>query len=177
MSEWDDCVLVGRIARTHGNRGQVIVNPDTDFVEERFRVGSVLLTSRGGRVEELRITESRIHRGRPVIGIHGVESMNEAEELAGLELRVPASELAVLPEGSYYRHELVGCEVHTASGERVGEITGVEGEMTSSRLVVRSRFGEVLIPLAVEICVRIDVPARRVVIDPPEGLLEVNRRP
>jgi len=174
---WDDFALVGRIARTHGNRGQVIVNPDTDFVEEHYRVSAVLHTLRGGRVAELRITAARIHQDRPVIGIDGVETMNDAEALAGLELRVPSSELAPLPEGQFYRHDLRGCEVETVGGERVGEVTAVEGDMTTSRLVVKAEFGEILIPLAVEICVRIDVPGRRIVVDPPEGLLEVNRRP
>jgi len=174
---WDACALVGRVARAHGNRGQVIVNPETDFVEERFQVGSVLRAWRGGRVEALRVTAFRLHLGRPVIALEGVETMNDAEAMAGLELRVPAEELAPLPEGTYYRHDLVGCEVETTRGERVGDVTEVQGEMGASRLVVRSPWGDVLIPLAAAICVRIEPAARRIVVDPPEGLLEANRRP
>ena len=79
---WDEYALVGRIARAHGNRGQVIVNPDTDFVEERFRVGSILRTWRDGRSEELRVTAYRLHLGRPVIALEGVETMDDAEAMA-----------------------------------------------------------------------------------------------
>jgi 16S rRNA processing protein RimM len=176
-TDWNDFVLVGRIARAHGIRGQVIVNPDTDFVETRFQPGSVLHVQRGGTVQPLRVTTMRVHKGRPIVGLEGIETMNEAEELAGLELRVPASELEALPPGMYYRHDLVGCRVETTGGEVVGDVTAVEGDMGSSRLVLRSASGEVLVPLVQAICVDIDTAARRIVIDPPEGLLDVNRRP
>lgn len=176
---WDEYALVGRIARAHGNRGQVIVNPETDFVEERFQVGSVLQTWRDGRIEVLRVTAFRLQAGRPVIALAGVETMNDAEAMAGLELRIPVGELAPLPEGTFYRHDLVGCRVETTRGEVVGEVDKVEGETAASRLVVRTPRGEVLIPLAAQICVRIEPADRRIVVDPPEGLLEanVNRRP
>lgn len=177
MADWNDFALVGRVARAHGIRGQVIVNPETDFIEARFRPGAVVHLCRGGRVDRLRITTMRVHQGRPIIGLEGVETMTDAETLAGLELRVPAEELEPLPPGVFYRHDLVGCRVETSGGAQVGEVTSVEGEMGSSRLVVRSPGGEVLIPLAEAICVSIDTAARRIVVDPPEGLLDVNRRP
>jgi 16S rRNA processing protein RimM len=177
MPPWEDFVLVGRIARAHGIRGQVIVNPDTDFVETRFQPGAVLHVQRGGRVEPVRVTTMRVHRGRPIIGLEGVETMNDAEALAGLELRVPSDALGPLPPGMFYRHDLVGCLVETKAGEAVGEVSAVEGDMGSSRLVLRSPGGEVLIPLAEAICVNIDTAARRIVIDPPDGLLDANRRP
>ena len=173
---WDDYALVGRVARAHGNRGQVIVNPDTDFLEERFRPGAVLYTQRAGRLEPLRVTEARFHRGRPVIAFEGVATMNDAEAMAGLELRVPAGDLEPLPEGVFYRHDLVGCRVETVAGSLVGEVAAVEGDYAASRLVLRDAAGEVLIPLAAHICVRVDIGARLVVVDPPEGLIELNRR-
>jgi len=176
-AEWNECAVVGRVARAHGNRGQVIVNPETDFVEDRFQVGAELLANRGGRIETVRVTAMRVHLGRPVIAIEGVETMNDAEAMAGLELRVRAGDLAPLPAGMFYRHDLVGCRVETRRGSPVGEVTSVEGELGSSRIVVTGPAGEVLIPLAQAICVEIDVAARRIVVDPPEGLLELNRRP
>jgi 16S rRNA processing protein RimM len=175
-AEWNDCAVVGRVARAHGNRGAVIVNPDTDFVEERFAVGRELLVLRSGRVEAVRVTAMRVHLGRPIIALDGVETMNDAEEMAGLEFRVPVSDLEALPAGTFYRHDLVGCRVETTRGEPVGEVGAVEGEVGASRLVVRSPDGDILIPLAQTICVVIDIAARRIVVDPPEGLLELNRR-
>jgi 16S rRNA processing protein RimM len=176
-AEWNECALVGRVARAHGIRGQMIVNPETDFVEERFQVGAELLVRRAGRVERMRVTAMRLHLGRPIIGLDGVVTTNDAEAMAGVELRVPVTELEVLPEGMFYRHDLVGCRVETRDGAVVGEVRLVEGELGASRLVVKAPFGDVLIPLAQAICVVIDTAARRIVIDPPEGLLDVNRRP
>src|SRR5207245_727393 len=159
--------VVGRIARAHGNRGQVIVNPETDFPEQRFQPGAELFVDRGGRVETLALTTVRFQHDRPVVGIAGVDTMDGAEALAGLELRVPVEQLASLPDGSFYRHDLVGCRVETRSGERIGTVQGVEGTVGGSRLIVDGDRGEILIPLASEICTTIDVAGRRIVVDPP----------
>jgi len=171
---WADMVVVGRIARAHGIRGQVIVDPDTDFPEERFQPGAELFIERGGRVEALRVTTSRFHGTRPIIGIEGVATMNDAETLAGRELRVPVEHLAALPADTFYRHDLIGCVVETRDGQKVGPVTDVEGSMTGSRLVVDGAAGEVLIPLVAAICTVVDPANRRIVIDPPEGLIEAN---
>jgi 16S rRNA processing protein RimM len=171
---WDDLALVGRIARAHGNRGQVIVNPDTDFPEERFRPGAELFTLRGGAIAALRLTTVRFQADRPVVGLSGIETIDAAESLAGLELRIPADELVPLPPGAFYRHDLVGCRVETGNGAAVGVVEAVEGTQGASRLVVAGTAGEILIPLAADICTSIDVVARRIVIDPPEGLLDLN---
>jgi 16S rRNA processing protein RimM len=168
----DDLLLVGRVARAHGNRGHVIVNLETDFPEERFRVGEVLLVGPAADAHE--ITDVRFHQGRPVIGLRGVETMNDAEALAGFELNVPASSVPSLPAGTFYRHDLVGCEVADINGQPVGRVTHVEGSLERSRLVVAGRQGEVLIPLVADICVSIDTAAQRIVVNPPDGLIELN---
>jgi 16S rRNA processing protein RimM len=174
MLSWEAMAVVGRIARAHGNRGQVIVNPETDFPEQRFKSGAKVFAKRGALVEPLIMTAVRFQRGRPVIGLKGVESMNDAEALAGLELRVPVEELAALPAGTFYHHDLVGCHVVTERGEEVGIVEAVEGAAGKNRLVVMGPRGEILIPLATEICRTIDVAGKRIVIEPPEGLLDLN---
>jgi 16S rRNA processing protein RimM len=168
--------LVGRIARAHGIRGHVIVNPETDFPAERFQPGAEMFIERGGRVERLTVTTARFHRARPVIGIAGVETINDAETLAGHELRVPIDRLAALPAGTFYRHDLIGCRVETTDGRAVGLVRDVEGTMTGSRLVIDGEGGEVLVPLVSAICTVVDPAAKRIVIDPPEGLIDVNGR-
>jgi 16S rRNA processing protein RimM len=173
---WDALALVGRIARAHGLRGQVIVNLETDFPEERFQPGAELFVERNGRVETLTVTTVRFHRERPVIGLSGVDTMTEAETLAGLELRVPVERLAPLPDGVFYRHDLIGCRVVTGAGRPIGVVTDVEGTMAGSRLVVDASGNEVLIPLAAEICTTIDPAGKRIVVSPPDGLLEANAR-
>ena len=171
---WDDMAVVGRIARSHGIRGQVIVNVETDFPEERFRSGSEVFVDRCGEVEPLTLTTVRFHQGRPIVGIAGIDSIDEAQGLAGLELRVPAERLVRLPAGTFYRHDLVGCRVETREGEAVGVVKQVEGTIDASRLVVASGGDEILIPLTVAICTGINADAKRIVIEPPEGLLELN---
>ncbi len=106
MSEWDEMVLVGRVARAHGNRGQVIVDPATDFPEERFKAGSVLHIRRGDTTELMTVENVRFHRGRPIVGLAGIDTMNAAEALAGTELRVGVDALQPLPARSYYHHDL-----------------------------------------------------------------------
>jgi 16S rRNA processing protein RimM len=172
VSEVSDLVLVGRVARAHGNRGQVIVNLDTDFPDERFRVGEVVLV--GPSATAWTIRSVRFHQGRPIIALDGIETMNDAEALAGAELKVPQAAAGSLPEHTYYHYELIGCEVMDPAGRTIGPVTRVEGTMEMSRLVVAGSRGEVLIPLVGEICTLIDVTGKRIVVNPPDGLLEVN---
>lgn len=168
----DDPLLVGRVARAHGNRGQVIVNLETDFPGERFRVGEVLLVGPEGKPRA--ITEARFHQGRPVIALEGIATMSDAEALAGAELKVPSSAVPPLAPGVFYRHDLIGCEVRDVDGRHVGQVSAVEGDLERSRLVVAAERGEILIPLVEHICIRVDPAARLVVVNPPEGLLELN---
>ena len=167
-------VLVGRVARPHGLRGQVIVNPETDFAEERFRVGATVWAQSSAGGEALRIASVRFQQGRPIVGFEGMDSIDEVERLAGLDLRIPAEALTPLEAGRFYHHDLIGSRVETIGGEAVGHVVRVEGGIGGSRLVVSGRGGEVLIPLALDICVEIDVAAKRIRIDPPAGLLELN---
>lgn len=172
----DDLLLVGRVARAHGNRGQVIVNPETDFAEDRFRVGRTLLVGPPQARAERRIAAVRFHQGRPILALDGVATMDDAEALSGAELWIPAAALPPLPPGTYYRHDLVGCEVRDPKGEAIGHVASVEGTLERSHLIVQGGRGEVMIPLAAGICVSVDIAARTIVVDPPDGLLDVNRR-
>jgi 16S rRNA processing protein RimM len=144
-----DRVLVGlRVARTHGNRGEVIVNLAHGLPEARFREGPRAAGhAAGGTEETLELVSVRFcMRGAPILGLTGVESITEAERYAGSELWVPMSEQEELPAGTYYHHQLLGCEVVTQDGTGVGRVTAVEGEHGANRLVVVGHRGEVLIP-------------------------------
>jgi 16S rRNA processing protein RimM len=167
-------VRVGLVARTHGHRGHVILNADTDFPEERFAPGSGLYTWRDDRLQALTVTALRMHHGRPIVAFEGIETMTDAEQLAGLELRIPESALMPLPEGRYYEHDLVGCMLVTTGGRELGPVRAVEGGAGVTRLIVGSGRGEIQVPLIESICPVIDVAGKRIVVDPPEGLLDVN---
>jgi 16S rRNA processing protein RimM len=171
---WQSMVLVGRVARPHGLRGHVLVNPETDFVAERFHAGAQLWTRVEGRDEALTVAEARLEGPRPILAFDGYDSVEAAEGLAGAELRIGESELQALPEGSYYLHQLAGCRVETTDGTPVGTVARVEGGAGAAVLAVDGARGEVLVPLAQEICVGIDVSARLIRVQMPEGLLELN---
>jgi len=174
---WDEMAVVGRVARPHGIRGQVVLNLDTDFPHERFQPGAALFMKRlAGELERLVISSVRFHNERPIVAFEGVDDINGAIALAGTELRVPIEWLPALPPEMFYRHDLVGCTVNLTNGSHVGMVTEVEGNLGGSRLVVATGGGEVLVPLAAEICRSIDVAGKRIVIDPPEGLLELNEK-
>jgi 16S rRNA processing protein RimM len=167
-------VVVGRVARTHGLRGHVVVTPETDFVESRFMAGAALWMRTGAGPVTVTVASSRVQGGRPVVGFEGVASVDQAAELVGRELRVPSNELHPLPAGAHYQHDLVGCTVETLGGRTVGEVIRIDGGAAGSLLVVTGAGGEVLIPFASAICVDVDVERRRILVTPPEGLLELN---
>jgi 16S rRNA processing protein RimM len=167
-----DLLLVGRVARPHGIRGHVIVNPETDFPAERYKVGQALLVGPEGRTTTREILEVRFHQGRPILALAGIVTIDEAETLAGMDLWISAHDVEPLPERTYYRHDLVGCEVRTTSDAVIGRVTAVEGTLDRSYLVVD---GDVMLPLVEGICREVDLASRRIVVDPPEGLIELYR--
>ena len=173
-ASWDSMVLVGRVARTHGLRGQVVVNPETDFVAERFQRGAQVWTRVDGREQALTIVDARVEGRRPILAFEGYATVEASDALAGAELRVLESSLHPLPEGSYYLHRLTGCRVETMEGALVGTVSRVDGGAGAAVLVVAGAGGEVLVPFAQEICVGIDVDAQVIRVQLPEGLLELN---
>ena len=174
IPNWDDMALVGRITRPHGLRGQVVVRPETDFIEERFAGGATFWTRSAAGNEQLTVVSARVQNGRPIVAFEGFTRVEDVERLAGLELRIPEDALQPLRPGTYYEHQLVGCAVETTAGDVVGQVAKVEGGVGASRLVMNGPRGEILVPLAVDICVEIDVVNRKIRIEPPDGLLELN---
>jgi 16S rRNA processing protein RimM len=172
----DELVVVGRVARPHGIRGHVIVNPETDFLDQRYRVGEVLqvVSGSGGQPVPRRILSARFHQGRPILELEGIATVEDAERLAGAELRLPAADLGQLPEGTFFHYQLIGCEVRDRSDVVLGRVRAVEGPMERSRLVVQGERGEIQIPMTAEFCVSVDPAAGQIVVDPPAGLVELN---
>jgi 16S rRNA processing protein RimM len=168
--------LVGRVARPHGIRGHVVVNLETDFPQDRFREGGHLFTRRSGAVEQVTLTSVRFQAGRPIVAWAGVDDVNAVLPYVGGELRVPRDWLPRLSGGLFYRHDLVGCRVTTADGLVIGVVREVDGPLAGSCLVVETAGGDVLVPLAAEICTIVDVVGQAIVIDPPPGLLDLNVR-
>jgi 16S rRNA processing protein RimM len=180
-------VTVARILRPHGRRGEVACEILTDFPERLKSLKSAEL--RGVRGEPRRAAVrscwlSQSRGGQAIFHFEGSDSITDAEKLVGLEVQIPLSERMPLPAGSYYITDLAGCEVREAiAGETGGaaigrvrdvQITG-EGVTGTPILVVDSPHGELLIPLAQEICVRVDTAARSIEVVLPEGLRDLNK--
>ena len=173
MDRWDDMVLVGRLGRPHGLRGDVLIAPETDFPEVRFAEGAALFARRDETLVALEIDRSRVHAGKLLVGFRGLERIEDVEGL-GRELRIPESALVPLPDGEYYWYQYVGAPVQTEAGDAVGTVVRVEPTGGSGMLVVQGGAEEILIPLTPSMCpvLRPDL----IVVRPPEGLLDLNTR-
>ena len=156
----------------------------TDFPERLTGLKSAQLWN--GRTEPPRralvrscwISHSR--GGQAIFLFEGSDSISDAEKLVGLEVQIPLSERVSLPAGSFYVSDLVGCEVYERDGGKlIGRVRDLQfpGEELKGTplLEVDSPSGELLIPLAQEICVQIDTAARRIEVVLPEGLRDLNR--
>ncbi len=167
-------VQVGLVVRPHGLRGQVVIAPDTDFGDERFAVGAQVWRQSGASLMALTVAHSHSQGDRWVVAFDGVTSVEAADGLRGVELRIPEQSRMPLGPDEYYLYDLVGCQVRTAAGDEVGQVRAVYTGAGGALLGVDRNGAEVLVPLVKAMCPEIDVVGRRIVVDPPEGLLDVN---
>ena len=170
----DDLIVVAHIVKTRGLRGEVVADLLTDFPERFENLKSLVGLAADGLQRSLQIEAQWFHGDRLVLKFAGFDRIEEAKELVGLQLAIPAAERMLLPPDSFYEWELMGCRVETIAGALVGEVKqilrtgGVEVLM-----VVDAENRERLIPMAGDICVAIDIANRLIRIDPPAGLLEL----
>jgi 16S rRNA processing protein RimM len=165
-------VVVGRIGRPHGVRGEVTVEVRTDDPDLRFTAGAVLRTDPADRGP---VTIARVHwhSGTLLLRLEGVDSREDAEALRNTELLVDVAALPPLEDPDvYYDHQLVGLTARLPDGSSLGEVTEVRHE-AQDLLVVRSEAAEHLVPFVAAIVPAVDVAAGFLVVDPPEGLLEL----
>jgi 16S rRNA processing protein RimM len=175
LNSQQDGIVIARTVKAFGIRGEVAAEILTDFPERFADVEGVTLR-RGDERREATLERHRFHKGRVLLKFAGVDTMSDAELLAGFDVVVAADELHELPEGEdlYYDFDLIGCEVVTASGEAVGAVESVMRTGAQELLSERRPNGrEALVPFVDEICVEVDVAAKRIVVDLPEGLLDL----
>jgi 16S rRNA processing protein RimM len=183
-------LVVGRIGKPHGIRGEVTVEVRTDEPEARFAPGTVLRTEPGAappanpspgpgvpfRVpDRLAVESARWHQGRLLVAFEGILDRDVAEALRGTLLVVDSAEVAA-PEDpeEFHDHQLVGLAVVTPAGERLGEVARIDHAPASDLLVLRRpEGGTALIPFVKAIVPEVDLAGGRVVVDPPGGLLDL----
>ena len=196
-------MALARILRARGNKGEVAVELLTDFPQRLKELKEVFLGDgasdgeRGGAPRRVGVREfwvDRNHAGQAVYWFEGCASINEAEKLRGIDVLIPFEQRVVLPAGQYFIEDLVGCSVfELADGGAMvasspclmseapllmGSVIDVQatGEEQAGTpiLVVDVRGEELLIPLAEDICKRVDVVGRRIEVVLPEGLRDLN---
>jgi 16S rRNA processing protein RimM len=170
----DDLIFVAHIARTRGLRGEVVADLLTDFPGRFGALESVIAIAPDGSRRSLQIEEHWFQAKRIIFKFAGYDSIDEAKELAGFQLAVPASDRVELPKDQFYEWELTGCRVEATNGKSIGVVREVMRTGGVEILMVAGDAGgEFLIPMAREICVEIDISRKLVRVDPPEGLLEL----
>jgi 16S rRNA processing protein RimM len=194
-------VILARILRARGNKGEVAAETLTDFPERLTRLREVFVGHADGKNEPRRLSLqscwlSQNHRGQAVFHFEGVNSISEAETFRGFEVLLPFEQRVTLPAGQYFVSDLIGCSVFESpdlsptvssspcslaeAPSLLGTVRDVQfpGEEISGTplLEVETSHGEVLIPLAADICSKIDPAARRIDVILPEGLRDLNRQ-
>lgn len=191
--------MIARILRARGNKGEVAAELLTDFPERLTKLQKVFVADGSGKKEplEMRLKScwlSQNHRGQAVFHFEEVDSISEAEKFRGFEVLLPFEQRVTLPAGQYFVSDLIGCSVfETPSAPPVvssspcylGEAPALLGTVRDVQfpgeekrgtplLEVESPGGEILIPLAADLCTKIDTAARRIDVVLPEGLRELN---
>lgn len=163
---------IGRLVKSHGIRGEVKLvphNPGTEALRPGLRV--VLETAGAPRRAE--VVAARPHGGGVLLRLAGVETMTEAERLVGARVRVDEADLPVLPEGEFYWFQLVGLEVVTEEGRRLGRVAEIFETPAHDVYVVRDGDRERLVPAVDDVVRRVDLETGRLVVRPVEGLLDL----
>ena len=174
-------VTIAVLSRVWGTRGELTAIPFSSRPERYQSLRRVLLFGPDGPPGEkqaLEIEFVREHRGRLVFKFRGIDSISEAERLKGAEVRIPLADRPEAPLGEFYHSDLLGCRVvDIETGEWLGGVAGFEDSGGPGLLVVEGHEPDngILIPFARSICVDIDVKARRILVNLPEGLKGLNR--
>ena len=163
-----DWVTVAVLGKPHGNRGEITAYPFSK--PERYEALRQVFLFGGGERHE--VESAWFHSNTLILKFRGVDRIDDAEQLRGQEVRVPGTERAALEPGEFFQSDLLGCEVvDRRTGECLGRVTGWDDGGGSGLLVLQ---GGLLIPFARSICVEIDPGAKRIAVELPEGLKDLN---
>jgi 16S rRNA processing protein RimM len=189
-------VTVARILRARGNKGEVAAELLTDFPERLPEIKGMFLRAENGARRGVTLREfwvDRNHCGKCVFHFAGIDSIDDAEKLRGLDIQIPFEQRAVLPSGNFFVTDLIGCSVFelpawssplasspcslSAAPALLGKVRDVyfpgESRPGTPLLAVDTSSGELLVPFAEDICLRTDISAHRIEVRLPEGLREL----
>ncbi|MFC1913168.1 ribosome maturation factor RimM [Chloroflexota bacterium] len=164
-------IVVGRILAPWGTSGELKVAVITDF-PQRFTPSAKVFISR----HPMTIDHSRWHKGHAIIKLNAINSIEDAQKLGGQPVEIHHSQLQPLPEGQYYHFQLIGLEAWTTQGESLGNITEILSAKSNDNYVVEGAGGKIIIPAIEDVVKSIDLERGRIVIEPIEGLLDLNKK-
>jgi 16S rRNA processing protein RimM len=170
----DDLIVVARAVRTRGLKGELVADVLTDFPERFEGLSELTGVGPGGERKQLELESYWFQNDRMVLKFAGYDSIEAAKALVGYELGLPEAERVELAENQFYDWELEGCAVENKVGQNLGKVREVIRTGGVELLLVADEAGrEVFIPMAQSIVIEIDVPGKKILIDPPEGLLDL----
>lgn len=165
---------VGKIVNTHSLKGEIKVISSTDFEEERFKKGSKLLITRGNQlIREVVVQSYRNHKNFLLVKFEGIDSVEEAEKLKNLQIKINSDEVGELEENEFYFHQIIGCEVFDENDKNLGEIIDILTPGANDVWVIKGENGkEILIPYIEDVVKKIDITSKKVNIEVMEGLID-----
>ena len=170
----EDLIIVARTVKTRGLKGELVADLLTDFPERFERVSKLQAVRADGDQKQLVLESYWFQNDRVVLKFSGYDSIESAKTLVGYELGLPEAERVQLSAGEFYDWELEGCSVETEHGATIGSVREVMRTGGVELLVVEDDTRrEHLIPMAQSIVVDIDLAGRKILIDPPDGLLDL----
>jgi 16S rRNA processing protein RimM len=167
-----DLVVIAKLVRPRGLRGEIIGDLLTDFPERFDDLKRVAIVYPTGKTAEIEIEKFWFQKNRIVLKFVGFDSVEAAETLRGGEICVTETEAVELEDDEFFDWELVDCSVETVEGERIGTVREVMRTGGTEILVVAGDTKEYLIPFAETICTDVDIVKKLIKIDAPEGLLD-----
>jgi len=162
-------ITIGQVLAPWGLEGKLKVEVITDF-PHRLSPRSQLYVDR----QPVTIAGTSWQKGKAIIKLEGIDSVEQAEELRGKTLEIHRRQLETLPEGQYYHFQLIGLEVWTTEGKRLGKVIRVLSAPSNDNSVVGGEKGEILIPAIEDVVKSVDLESGRITIEAIEGLLDLN---
>lgn len=167
----DELVAIARIVRSRGLRGELVAEVLTDFPERFKGLETVTAVLPSGARRELKVEKAWFQNERIVLKFDGIDSIEAAEVLRDSDICVSESDAVELEDGEFFDWQLEGCEAVTVEGETLGTVKELMRTGGTEILVIEGGRGY-LVPFAESICIEVDLENKRIVVDPPEGLLE-----
>ncbi len=159
-------IVIGRVVKPFGIKGEVRIDPFTESPEV-FKRSAVLIFGESQK----KVLRVRLHKGDILATLEGINTPEQAKSLVGCLVRTDERNLPPKEEDEYYWHELIGMTVTTLDGRELGQIVAITPTGANDVIHVEGRYGEVLLPFIDEVVADLDTETRKMIVDPLEGLL------